>query len=274
MMLYDIIQKHNKHKREGSLPMKERSNSLKAGIQSGQTRIGIWCSLASAFTTEVVAGSGADWLLIDGEHSPNDLRSVMAQLQTTAAFELEAVVRLPSDDANLIKQFMDVGARSLMIPNVRTSEQARSIVRSMRYAPAGVRGFSVGHRANQFGRIAGYHANAGIHQLLAVQIECEAGVANAAEIAAVDGVDVLFVGPGDLSTNLGAMGNPNADHVQAAIRKVRTDAARAGKPVGILAPVKADADRYIADGFTMVAVGSDLGLLARGSDALIASFRN
>ncbi|MET3593924.1 4-hydroxy-2-oxoheptanedioate aldolase [Mesorhizobium shonense] len=252
--------------------MQERVNSLKAAVQAGRPHIGIWCSLASALTTEVVAGSGAGWLLIDGEHSPNDLRSIMAQLQVAAAFPCEAVVRLPSDDANLMKQALDVGARSLMIPNVRTADQARSIVAAMTYAPGGFRGFSVGHRANAFGRIAGYHAKAREQQLLAVQIEDESGVANAAEIAAVDGVDVLFVGPGDLSTNMGAMGNPGDAHVQEGIASVRKAAAAAGKASGILAPVKADADRYLADGFIMVAVGSDLGLLARGSDALIASF--
>ncbi|MDX8513065.1 HpcH/HpaI aldolase family protein [Mesorhizobium captivum] len=252
--------------------MQERVNTLKAAVRAGRPHIGIWCSLASALTTEVVAGSGAGWLLIDGEHSPNDLRSIMAQLQVAAAFPCEAVVRLPSDDANLMKQALDVGARSLMIPNVRTAEQARTIAAAMTYAPGGFRGFSVGHRANAFGRIAGYHAKAREQQLLAVQIEDETGVANAAEIAAVDGVDVLFVGPGDLSTNMGAMGNPGAEHVQEAIASVCKAAAAAGKASGILAPVKADADRYLADGFTMVAVGSDLGLLARGSDALIASF--
>jgi 4-hydroxy-2-oxoheptanedioate aldolase len=252
--------------------MQERVNPLKAAVGTGRPHIGIWCSLASALTTEVVAGSGAGWLLVDGEHSPNDLRSIMAQLQVAAAFPCEAVVRLPSDDANLIKQALDVGARSLMIPNVRTADQARAIVAAMTYAPGGFRGFSVGHRANAFGRIAGYHAKAREQQLLAVQIEDEAGVANAADIAAMDGVDVLFVGPGDLSTNMGAMGNPGAAHVQDAIASVREAATSAGKASGILAPVKADADRYLADGFTIVAVGSDLGLLARGSDALIASF--
>ncbi|RUW52612.1 2-dehydro-3-deoxyglucarate aldolase [Mesorhizobium sp. M1A.F.Ca.ET.072.01.1.1] len=254
--------------------MQERVNSLKAAVKAGRPHIGIWCSLASALTTEVVAGSGAGWLLIDGEHSPNDLRSIMAQLQVAAAFPCEAVVRLPSDDPNLMKQALDVGARSLMIPNVRTPEQARAIVAAMTYAPGGFRGFSVGHRANAFGRIAGYHAKAREQQLLAVQIEDAAGVANAAEIAAVEGVDVLFVGPGDLSTNMGAMGNPGAAQVQEAIASVRKAAAAAGKASGILAPVKADADRYLAAGFSMVAVGSDLGLLARGSDALIASFNH
>ena len=252
--------------------MQERPNPLKAAVTAGRPHLGLWCSLASALTTEVVAGSGASWLLIDGEHSPNDLRTIMAQLQVLGGFACEGVVRLPSDDPTLIKQAMDIGARSLMIPNVRTAAQAQTIVGAMAYAPQGFRGFSVAHRANAFGRIAGYHANARAQQLLAVQIECAKGVGNAAEIAAIDGVDVLFVGPGDLSTNLGAMGNPNAGHVQESIAAVRKAAAAAGKAAGILAPVKADAERYLADGFTMVAVGSDLGLLARGADALVASF--
>lgn len=254
--------------------MQERMNGLKQALQADRPAIGIWCSLANALTTEIVAGAGADWILIDGEHSPNDLRSIMAQLQAAAAYQAcEAAVRLPSDDANLIKQMMDAGARSLMVPNVRTAEQARAIVASMSYAPDGMRGFSVGHRANAFGRIKNYHATAREQQLLAVQIECETGVANASAIAAVPGVDVLFVGPGDLSTNMGAMGNPSAAHVQAAIQSV-LDAARAqGKAAGILAPQQGDAERYLEAGFTMVAVGSDLGLLARGSDDLVARFK-
>lgn len=252
--------------------MQERPNPLKTSLAAGRPSLGLWCSLTSALSTEIMAGAGAGWLLIDGEHSPNDLRSIMAQLQAAAAFPCEAAVRLPSDSAVLIKQFMDAGARSLMVPNVRTADQARAIVAAMSYAPAGIRGFSTGHRANQFGRIKDYHRTARANQLLAVQIECETGVANAAEIAAVEGVDVLFVGPGDLSTNMDAMGSPGADHVQAAIARVLQAARDAGKAAGILAPLKADADRYLRDGFTMVAVGADLGLLARGSDNLIASF--
>lgn len=253
--------------------MQERANILKAALSAGRPCLGLWCSLGNGLATEIMAGAGAGWLLIDGEHSPNDLLSVVAQLQVAAAFPVEAVVRLPSDDANLIKQFMDGGARSLMIPNIRTADQARAVVRAATYAPAGgIRGYSTGHRANQFGRIKGYHENARAQRFLALQIECETGVANAAEIAAVDGVDALFVGPGDLSTNMDAMGNPNAAHVQAAIARVLADAKAAGKAGGILAPVKPDADRYLAAGFTMVAIGADLGLLARGSDALVASF--
>lgn len=253
--------------------MQERPNLLKSTVSEGRAAIGIWCSLASPITTEVVAGAGADWLLIDGEHSPNDLRSIVVQLQVAAAFPCEAAVRVPSDDANLIKQMMDGGARSLMVPNIRTADQARAVVAAMAYAPGGIRGFSVAQRANGYGRIAGYHANARAQQFLALQIECETGVANAAEIAAVPGVDALFVGPGDLSTNMGAMGNPNAAHVQAAISSVLAATKASGKSAGILAPQKADAERYLAAGFTMVAVGSDLGLLARGSDALVAGFK-
>ncbi len=252
--------------------MQESPNVLKANLISKQLQLGIWCSLAGACTTEVVAGAGCDWVLIDGEHSPNDLRTVMAQLQVLAAFATEPVVRLPSDDTNLIKQFVDAGARNLMIPNVRNAEQASRIVAATRYAPDGIRGFSVGHRANQFGRIKGYHEAAHRNQLLTLQIECAEGVRNAAEIAAVDGVDALFVGPGDLSTNLGAMHNPNAPHVQDAIASVHEAATEQGKSAGTLASVKVDADRYIADGFRVVAVGSDLGILARGADALMSSF--
>ena len=254
--------------------MQERANLLKQTVGEGRPAIGIWCSLASAITTEVVAGAGADWLLIDGEHSPNDLRSMLAQLQVVAGFSgCEAVVRLPSDDANQIKQAMDIGARNLMIPNVRTAAQAKSIVAAMSYAPNGFRGFSVAQRANAYGRVKDYHPNAHRNRLIIVQIECETGVANAAEIAAVPGVDVLFVGPGDLSANMGAMGNPSAAHVQEAIMSVLQSAEANGKAAGILAPVHADAQRYISAGFTLVAVGSDLGLLARGSDALVAQFK-
>lgn len=254
--------------------MLERVNGLKRALVAGTPAIGVWCSLATPLTTEVIAGSGADWLLIDGEHSPNDLRSIVAQLQAAGAYPTcEPAVRLPSDDPNLIKQIMDGGARSLMVPNVRTADQARAIVAAMTYAPGGFRGFSVGHRANAFGRIRNYHATAREQQLLAVQIECETGVANAAAIAAVPGVDALFVGPGDLSTNMGAMGNPSAPQVQASIAQVLKAARSQGKAAGILAPQQADAERYLKAGFTMVAVGSDLGLLARGSDDLVARFK-
>jgi 4-hydroxy-2-oxoheptanedioate aldolase len=254
--------------------MSQSDNPFKVAISEGELKIGVWCSLASALTSEVVAGCGADWLLIDTEHSPNDLRSVVAQLQAVAAYPPEPLVRVADDDPVKIKRFMDGGARSLMIPNISSAEQAREIVRATRYAPDGIRGFSASHRANRFGRVAGYHKTANANVFLAVQIECAVGAAAASEIAAQDGVDALFVGPGDLSTNLGAMGNPNADHVQTTIRGIIDAALAADKVAGILAPAKADADRYIEWGCRLVAVGSDLNILAAGTDALVAQFRH
>ena len=254
--------------------MQEPINCLKQKtLEEGRAAIGLWCSLASPLSTEIVAGSGVDWLLIDGEHSPNDLPLIVAQLQAVKGHGCEAVVRVPSDDPNVIKPLMDGGARSLMIPNIRDAAQARAAVAATQYAPTGIRGFSVAHRANAFGRIKGYHPNARAQQYLALQIECENGVKNAAEIAAIDGVDALFVGPGDLSTNMGEMGNPGTPAVQAAILSVLKAATAAGKAAGILAPNPADAARYLEAGFTMVAVGSDLGLLVKGTDEAVARFK-
>ena len=184
------------------------------------------------------------------------------------------MVRLRDDDPSLIKQYMDAGARSLMFPNMRDATQAREIVRATRYPPHGIRGYSGSPRANRFGRVAGYHQKAHEDVLIAVQIECANGVANAADIASVDGVDALFIGPGDLSANLGHFGNPATDEVQAAIRAV-FDAARAGGKVGgILAAAKDDAQRYADWGCRLLAVGTDVTLLAKAADALVASLKS
>lgn len=253
--------------------MQESPNTLKSIFANDETAIGVWCTLASALTTEVVASADLDWLLIDGEHSPNDLRSIMGQLQAAGQYSLEAVVRAPSDDAVVIKQLMDVGARSLMVPNVYDPKQAARIVAATRYAPYGMRGFSAAHRANRFGRIAHYHETAKENQLLILQIESELGVGNAREIAAVEGVDALFVGPGDLSTNMDSMKQTGAPLVQRAIHDVVAAANAEGKSAGILASEPTDALRYIEAGFRMIAVGTDLGLLAGGVDRLVASFK-
>lgn len=252
--------------------MQEKQNSLKTKLSQSRLSLGIWCSLGSAMCAEVVAGSGAGWLLIDVEHGPNDVRSAVAQLQAVAPHPVEAVVRLPSDDAVLIKQFMDAGARSLMIPNVRSAGQAREIVAAMRYPPEGRRGFSIRHRANGFGRMSDYRATAQTQQFLAVQIECAEGVANSADIAAVSGVDALFVGPGDLSVRYGSDGDSGAE-LHRAIQRVVDAAMASRKTPGIFAPVALQAEQYVGLGYRMVAIGSDVGLLAAGSDALIAAFK-
>lgn len=256
-----------------SIAMQESTNTLKSTFANDEIAIGVWCTLASALTTEVVASAGPDWLLIDGEHSPNDLRSIMGQLQAAGQYPIEPVVRAPSDDVVAIKQIMDIGGRSLMVPNVCSAKQAEEIVAATRYAPNGVRGFSAAHRANRFGRIAHYHETAQENQLLILQIESEMGVGNAREIAAVEGVDVLFVGPGDLSTNMGLMNQAGAPLVQKAIHDVVAATNAEGKSAGILSTEPTDVFRYIETGFRMVAVGTDIGLLAGGVDRLVAAYK-
>jgi 2-dehydro-3-deoxyglucarate aldolase len=253
--------------------LSEKPNSLKRTLVNSQIQLGLWCSLGSALCTELVAGSGADWLLIDCEHAPNDLRSVVGQLQAVGRYSVEPMVRLPSDERTLIKQFLDVGARSLMIPNVDSAEQAKAIVAGTRYPPEGVRGFSSRHRANEFGRAAHYRRTATERQLLAVQIETPEAVKNAAAIARVEGVDVLFVGPGDLAMHTGGSGDPDSGELQAAFGQVLAAAAESRKAAGIWAPDPAFARRCIARGFRMVAIGSDAGVFVNGLDALVAGLR-
>jgi 2-keto-3-deoxy-L-rhamnonate aldolase RhmA len=253
--------------------MHAKPNLLKRALQRSQVQLGLWCSLASALSAEVVGGGGADWLLIDCEHSPNELGGVVAQLQAVAQFELEPLVRVPSDDRTLIKQFLDAGARSLMIPNVSTAAQAEALVAGMRYPPRGVRGFASRHRANGFGRDTQYAATAQEQQLLAVQIESPEAVTNAGAIAGVDGVDVVFVGPGDLAAHLGHLGEPHAESVQQAVRQVISAAKGSNKTAGIWAADPAEARSYMDLGFRMIAIGSDVGLLVSAADSLVRGFR-
>lgn len=249
------------------------SNKLKQALAENRRQIGLWCSLASNITAEIVAGSGFDWLLIDVEHSPNDLRSVLAQLQAVAPYPVEPIVRLPHAEPILIKQYMDIGVRSLLLPNVGSAEEARNIVAATRYPMGGIRGVSLAQRANRYGRVQNYHAEAEQNICVVVQIESPAAVQAAEDIAAVDGVDALFVGPSDLSTNMGHLIQPQVDAVQQAIVSVHTAARKAGKAVGILAPAEADAQRYLQLGYTMVGVGSDQGLLIKASDQLASRFK-
>ncbi len=248
-------------------------NTLKRGLAEHRRMIGLWCSLANNITAEIVAGSGFDWLLIDVEHSPNDLRSVLMQLQAVAPYPVEPIVRLPHTDTALIKQYMDIGARSLLLPCVDTPEHARQIVAATRYPLRGTRGVSISQRANRYGRVPNYHQTAEENICVVVQIETPQAVAAAYDIAAVDGVDALFIGPSDLSTSMGHLIKPGEPAVQDAIAAVVEAGRRAGKPVGILAPMEADARRYLEMGITMVGVGSDQGLLTSASDQLAKRFK-
>lgn len=235
--------------------------------------IGMWASSGSALVAEICAGSGLDWLLIDTEHSPNGLESTLAQLQAAAASPITPVVRAPIGDVVAIKQLLDLGAQNLLIPMVSTAAEARALVAAVRYPPRGVRGVgSALARAARWNRVDDYLARADEFVSLFVQIETLEAVDAAADIAAVDGIDGVFVGPADLSASMGLLGQ--ATHPDVVAQVVRTfDAVRAaGKPVGVNAFDPATADAYVAAGATFVLVGADVTLLARGSEALAARY--
>jgi 2-dehydro-3-deoxyglucarate aldolase len=248
-------------------------NAFRRQLQAQQRLIGCWLSLGSPITTEVVGVAGFDWLLIDCEHAPNDVLSILPQLLALKDSVSATVVRPPWNDAVAIKRLLDLGVPNLLIPFVETAAQAAAAVAATRYPPQGLRGVSVSQRSNRYGTVANYFNEVNDHIALALQIESRAGVAAAAEIAAVDGVDVLFVGPSDLAAAYGHLGQPAHPEVQAAIVQVHAAARAAGKPTGILAPAEADARRYLEMGITMVAVGSDLGLLRTHSQRLVDSFK-
>ena len=249
------------------------TNRFKAALRAGRQQIGLWCSLASPISTEIVAGSGFDWLLLDMEHSANDLRDIYGQLQAIMEGEAHAMIRVPSDEPITIKRILDTGAQSLMIPNIDDAGQARRAVAATRYAPRGVRGFSQAPRAARFGRIPDYHARCEAEIFVAVQIESRRALDNLEEIAGVEGVDGVFIGPGDLSTSLGYLGQQNHPEVVAIIEETVARITRAGKLAGILTANEDLARRYIAAGTRFTAVGSDMGVLARQTEALAARFK-
>jgi len=249
-------------------------NTLKKAIREGRPQIGLWCSSCSNVTAEVIAGAGYDWILIDTEHAPNELPMVVSQLQALAGGTAVPVVRPAWNDVVLIKRLLDVGAQNLLVPYVQTVTEARAAVAAVRYPPHGVRGVAVLHRANRFGRVKDYFTRASEEICLLLQIETRAALKNLDEIAAVEGVDGLFIGPSDLAAALGHLGNNGHPEVRAAIEDAVRRIRKADKAAGILAPLEADARHWLSEGCTVVAVGSDVGLLARSSEALAAKFRS
>lgn len=235
--------------------------------------IGLWACAGSAVTAEIIAGSGCDWILIDAEHSPNGLESLLAQLHAVSAYPVAPVVRPPFGDAVIIKQVLDLGAQNLLIPMVDSAEQAAEIVRAVRYPQGGVRGVgSALARSSRWNRVEGYLGRANETISLTVQIESAAAVANVEAIAGVDGVDALFIGPSDLAASMGYLGQQNHPQVVEAVLHSIAACRSAGKPVGVNAFVAADADRYIEAGASFVAVGADVAILARQSEALVDRF--
>lgn len=249
-------------------------NPFKAALAAGTAQIGLWLGLAQAYTAELCAGAGFDWLLIDGEHAPNDVRSVLAQLQALAAYPAAPVVRPPVGEAWLIKQYLDLGVQTLLIPMVDSAEQARALVAATRYPPQGGRGVgSALARASRWNSVPDYVRRANAEICLLLQVESAAGLAALPEILAVDGVDGVFIGPADLSASLGYPGDPGHPEVLAAIDAALRQTVAAGRAAGILATDEALARQYLALGCSFVAVGVDTSLLAGAARELARKFK-
>ena len=248
-------------------------NRFKAGLASGRPQIGLWCTLPGGFVAEALAGAGYDWLLFDTEHSPGDPLTVLPQLQAAAPYPVACAVRPASNDPVLIKRMLDLGAQTLLIPYVQSVDEARLAVAAMRYPPEGFRGVSALTRATRFGRIPGYYQKAWDELCLVVQIETREAMERLEDIAAVEGVGALFIGPGDLAGSLGHGGDPGHAVVKAAVLNGIERSVKAGKPVGLLTGDAGFAAECVAAGAAYVAIGVDVGLLARGAESLLAGFK-
>ncbi|UZH03776.1 2-dehydro-3-deoxyglucarate aldolase [Pantoea anthophila] len=248
-------------------------NGFRRRLLAGETLIGSWCALASPISTEILGLAGFDWLVLDGEHAPNDITTFVPQLMALKGSHSAPVVRPPCNEPVIIKRLLDIGFNNFLVPFVETEEEARRAVASTRYPPTGIRGVSVSHRSNMYGTLPDYNQSINDNITVLVQIETRQAVDHIDAIAAVDGVDGIFVGPGDLSAALGYLGQPAHPEVLDVIKHIFDRARAAGKPAGILAPVEADARRYLEWGATFVAVGSDLGVFRSATQALCDKFK-
>ena len=249
------------------------ANAFKAALRSGRPQIGLWLGLADAYVSELVASTGFDWLAIDAEHAPNDPRSVLAQLQALAPYPVQAVVRTPSGDPTLLKQYLDIGAQTLLVPMVESAEQAARIVAATRYPPTGIRGVgSALARASRWNQVDDYVHSCVEEICVVVQVESVAGLDNLPAIAATEGVDGVFFGPADLAASLGLLGKTADARVQDAITRGIETVRTAGKAAGVLSAEPAIAHKYLSSGALFVAVGIDTTLLVRAARELRAAF--
>jgi 4-hydroxy-2-oxoheptanedioate aldolase len=247
--------------------------AFKLELAGDRPQIGMWVQSASATCAEICAGCGLDWLLIDCEHAPNDVGTVLTQLQAAAAYPVSVVVRPPVGDPVVIKQLLDIGVRSLLVPMVDTAAQAEALVRAVRYPPRGVRGVGSGlARASQWNRDPDYLRGADEGITLLVQVESARGLDNLEAIAGVEGVDGVFFGPADLAASFGLLGQAEHPRVVEAVEAGIATVTSLGVPAGVNAFAEATARRYLAAGCRFVLVGADVILIARGGEALAARY--
>ena len=254
--------------------MELQRNAFKHALAAGKLQIGLWSSLCSNIAAEIIADSGFDWILLDTEHSPNEIPSLLSQLQAIGRGGSTPIIRPAWNDAVLAKRCLDIGVQTLLFPYVQNVEEAKRAVASTRYPPEGIRGVAVAARASRYGRTPGYLTKANSEMCVLVQVETRVALDQLEAIASVDGIDGVFIGPSDLSASLGHLGNPAHAEPQAAMKDAVTRLKKLGKPAGILSGNDDDIRRYIDWGYQFVAVGADVGLLARHADALAKKFKS
>jgi 4-hydroxy-2-oxoheptanedioate aldolase len=248
------------------------TNRFKHALAAGTPQIGLWLSLASPNATEVAAGAGFDWLLIDMEHSPNELTDVIHHLRAAEAGTAEPVVRVPWNDPVTVKRVLDIGTRTVLFPFVQSADEARRAVAATRYPPHGIRGFAGTTRANRYGRVPDYAKRSAEELCVLVQCETRRALGEIEAIAAIDGIDGIFIGPADLAADMGHLADTQHPEVQAAILDAGKRIAAAGKAPGFLSAREDETRRVLDGGFLFVAVGADIGILARGAEALVRTF--
>lgn len=248
-------------------------NAFKAALREGRFQLGLWAALGSPYAAEILSTSGYDWLLIDGEHGPNDMPMISAQIGALRHSPTHAMVRPPMGEAWLLKQLLDQGAQTFLIPMVESAEQAKALVRALRYPPHGIRGVGAGlGRASDFNRTPDYLATANDEICLIVQVESRAGFAAIDDIAAVEGVDGVFIGPSDLAADMGLLGDPGAPEVLATIGKIFERTKAHGKARGIMTVSLQQAEVYRDLGADFMAIGTDVNCLVSAVETLRRTF--
>ncbi|MFN7190432.1 MAG: HpcH/HpaI aldolase family protein [Rhodospirillales bacterium] len=249
-------------------------NAFKKALKEGKQQIGLWSSLGSNMVAEGIAHSGFDWILLDTEHSPNELPGLVSQLQAMKGGTATPIVRPAWNDAVLVKRLLDIGVQSLLFPFVQTPEEAKRAVAATRYPPQGIRGVATTARASNFGRVKDYLKKANDEICVLVQVETMDAIGRLREIASVDGVDGVFIGPSDLAASMGHLGNFQHADVQKVITAAIGEIRAAGKAGGYLTGVEDEAKKRLAEGYQFVAVGSDNGVLLKNTDALAQRFKS
>lgn len=248
-------------------------NAFKKALKEGRNQIGLWSSLCSPMGADAIADSGFDWILLDTEHSPNEPPDLIAAMRALRGGTATPIVRPAWNDPVLFKRILDLGAQTLLVPFVQNAEEARKAVAATRYPPQGIRGVATTAPASRFGRVKDYLKKANEQICVLVQVETLDAVKRLPEIAAVDGVDGVFIGPSDLAASMGHLGDFAHPDVQSVISGAILAIRAAGKAGGYLTGNEDEARKRLAEGFQFVAVGSDTGLLARGADALLKRFK-